>query len=444
MRLLTSELAAAVGGALVGPDVTVDEVRHDSRDVVGGELFVPVRGVRDGHDFIAAALAAGAAAYLTGREPQGATAVVVDEPAAALARLATWARRTRLPERVVGITGSVGKTSAKDLTAAALGRSFLTSASLRSFNNELGVPLTVLNAPDGTEALVVEMGARGYGHIAELCAVAAPTIGVVTTVEMVHTQLFGELADVARAKTELVAALPAHGTAVLNRANPYVAAMADATDASVLFFGGAGIDGVDIQATDVRLDPQLRPSFVLRTPWGRAEARLAVRGAHQVHNALAAAGAALAAGASFDDVVAGLQEAELSPWRMELATTPAGAQVINDAYNAGPASVEAALRALVHLDATRRVAVLGPMAELGHRGPAEHRRIAELAHHLGVEVVAVDAPDYAAGEPSVRVVDDIDAALEALGELGPRDAVLVKGSRVAGLEQLARRLIEGR
>lgn len=443
MRLHATELAAAVGGTLVGPDVEFDEVRHDSRDVVGGELFVPVQGVRDGHDFIAAALDGGAAAYLTAREPQGGTAVVVDDPAGALARLAAWARHARLPERVIGITGSVGKTSAKDLTAAALGRTYLTSASLRSFNNELGVPLTLLNAPDGTEALVVEMGARGYGHIAELCAVAAPTIGVVTTVEMVHTQLFGELADVARAKTELIAALPATGTAVLNRANPYVAGMADATGAEVLFFGGEGIDGCDLQATSVVLDPQLRPSFVLHTPWGHADVRLQVRGVHQVNNALAAAGAALAAGAPLADVVAGLAEAELSPWRMELGETPTGAQVINDAYNAGPASVEAALRALLHLDAERHVAVLGPMAELGHKGPEEHRRIATLALELGVEVIAVDAPEYAEGVEGVRLVPDIDAAAAALGPVGRGDAVLVKGSRVAGLERLARRLLDG-
>jgi UDP-N-acetylmuramoyl-tripeptide--D-alanyl-D-alanine ligase len=390
MLFRASEIAQAVGGELVGPDVEVDGARHDSREVVGGELFVPLRDERDGHDFIDGALAAGAVAYLTARAPQGATAIRVTDPAVALSRLGA-AARARLPDRVVGITGSVGKTSAKDLTAAALGVTYETHASLRSFNNELGVPLTLVNAPDASEAAVIEMGARGLGHIAELCEIARPTVGVVTTVELVHSEMFGDLDGVARAKGELIEQLPASGTAVLNAANAKVAAMATLTAARVLTFGAPG---ADVQAENLVLDPHLCASFDLRTPWGTTPVRLAVRGAHQAMNALAAAAVALACDVPIERVAAGLALAELSPWRMELHTAASGVVVLNDAYNAGPASMEAALRSLAHLRADRRIAVLGPMAELGSHGPDAHRRIAGIAAELGIRVLAVAAPAY--------------------------------------------------
>ena len=222
MELRTAELAAAAGGRLEGPDVVVDGATQDSRAVAQGQLFVPIVAERDGHEFIAAALANGAAAYLTHGPIHGGTAIVVPDTAAALQAAGRLAR-SHLPERVVGVTGSVGKTSVKDLLAAVLARRWTTAASLRSFNNELGVPLTLLNAPGGTEAVVVEMGARGVGHIAELCAIAAPTVGVVTRVAAVHTEVFGTIDEVARAKAELVEALPASGTAVLNAADERVA-----------------------------------------------------------------------------------------------------------------------------------------------------------------------------------------------------------------------------
>lgn len=438
MKFRASEIARAVGGELAGPDVEVDEARHDSREVGGGELFVPLVDQRDGHDFIAAALAAGAAAYFTAREPEGGSAIRVGDPAQALAALGARAR-SHLPNRVVGVTGSVGKTSCKDLASAAIGASFETHASLRSFNNEFGVPLTLINAPEGTEAAVIEMGARGLGHIAQLCEIATPTIGIVTTVELVHTELFGGLEQVAQAKGELVEHLPSSGTAILNGANPLVAAMAARTRANVLRFGG---DDGDVRARDVVLDAQLRPTFTMVTPWGSAEVRLEVRGEHQVQNALAAAGAALALQVPLDRVVEGLGAAALSPWRMELDTAASGALILNDAYNAGPTSMEAALRSLARLDVTRRIAVLGPMAELGDHGDVAHRRIGALAADLAIRVLAVGAPDYQGS--SVEHVADRPAALAALGtlEVGDGDAILVKGSRVAGLEQVAAALLE--
>jgi UDP-N-acetylmuramoyl-tripeptide--D-alanyl-D-alanine ligase len=447
MRLRVAEIAAATGGHLVGPDVTVDGASIDSRDLAPGALFVPIVDARDGHDFVTGAVARGAAAYLTARpapEPgaEAATAIVVADTAAALLAVGRLAR-TRLdggarPATVVGITGSVGKTTTKDLLAAALATTLRTAASLRSFNNELGVPLTLVNAPDDTEAVVVEMGARGRGHIALLCSIAHPTIAVVTAVEMVHTELFGSLDEVAEAKGELVEALPTDGAAVLNGDNPRVAAMATRTTARVLTFGrGDHPGGVDLWAEDVTLDDDLRPRFVLHSPWGRAPLHLAVRGRHNVANALAAAGAALLAGVPLDGLARGLEHADLSAGRMDLRRALSGALVLDDAYNAGPASVTAALHALVALGRPRSTAVLGVMAELGPEGPAAHRALAEEADRLGVRVIAVDAPDYG---PTAEHVIDRDAALARLrADGGPDgdDAVLVKGSRVAGLEAVA-------
>ena len=428
MRLRATAVAAATDGKLAGPDVEIEGAAIDSRLVRAGNLFVALRAGRDGHDFVGAAFEAGAAACLVAHEVGREPAIVVPDTALALTELAT-AARDRLPERVIGITGSVGKTSTKDLLAAALARRYRVSASPKSFNNELGVPLTVLDTPDDAEAVVVEMGARGVGHIAALCAVARPTVGVVTTVGVSHAEFFGTLADVVRAKGELVEALPPDGTAVLNADVRQVAGMASRTAARVLTFG---LEAGDVRAEEVSLDQELRPAFVLHSPWGRAPVRLAVKGHHQVGNSLAAAAAALACHTSVEEVAAGLGDATLSPWRMQLERAPSGALVLNDAYNANPLSVEAALRALAGLRADRRTALLGVMAELGDVGPAEHARLGALARELGIRVIAVAAPDYG-GEQAV----DAEDALARLGRVGPGDAVLVKGSRAAGLEIVA-------
>lgn len=436
MRFTAKEIARAVDGSLRGDDVEVDGVTIDSREVVGGELFVPILADRDGHEYIPAAITAGAAAYLTepGFVRSEATAVVVEDTARALLDLGRHAR-SRLGDRVVGITGSVGKTTVKDLTAAALASRFTVQASPRSFNNELGVPLTLANSPDTVEAVVIEMGARGRGHIADLCEIARPTIGIVTTVALAHAEMFGTVEEVAAAKGELVEALPASGTAVLNGDHPLVAAMAPRTSATVVTFGIEQA-GADVTASGITIDDDLRPSFHMRSPWGDADIHLSVRGAHQVMNALAAAAGAMACGLPLENVADGLASASLSPWRMDLQRTPTGALVLNDAYNANPTSMEAALRSLAALPARRRIAVVGVMAELGPAGPDEHQRIAALARDLGIDLIAVDTPDY-----GVAVVDDVERALAALGSVGEGDAVLVKGSRVAGLEQLAARLL---
>ncbi|MEY2422522.1 MAG: UDP-N-acetylmuramoyl-tripeptide--D-alanyl-D-alanine ligase [Acidimicrobiaceae bacterium] len=449
MQFRAKEVARAVGGDLQTGnlvdkgqtgDVQIDGVAIDSRVVAAGQLFVPIVAERDGHEFVPAAIAAGAAAYLTSEADipidGKVAAIVVDDTARALLALGEHAR-SRIGGRVVGITGSVGKTTVKDLTAAALATQLSVHASPRSFNNELGVPLTLANSPDGVEAVVVEMGARGRGHIAKLCAIARPTVGVVTTVALAHAEMFGTVEDVAAAKGELVEALPSSGTAVLNGDHPLVAAMAARTAARVVTFGVEGHH--DVTASMITIDDDLRASFRLHSPWGDADVRLEVRGAHQVMNALAAAAAASACGVSVDAVANGLASATLSPWRMDLQRTARGALVLNDAYNANPTSMEAALRALAALPARRRIAVVGPMAELGPAGPEEHRRMAQFARDLGIELIAVGTADY-----GIAPVDDVDDALlelADLADLADGDAVLVKGSRVAGLEALAARLL---
>lgn len=428
MQLMASEVARAVGGRLVGPDVAVLGASIDSRTVAPGELFVPVVAERDGHDFIENALAAGAAAYLTSAPPRGATAVVVADTAAALADLGRHAR-SRFNGPVVGITGSVGKTSVKDMAAAAIGADRPTHASPMSFNNELGVPLTLVNCPEDAEAVVVEMGARGMGHIAWLCTLGRPTVGVVTAVGAAHTELFGTVEAVAEAKGELVESLDRSDVAVLNADQPLVSAMAGRTEAEVLTFGrSAG----DVRASGVSLDAGLCPRFRLETPNGQAGVLLAVCGEHMVDNALAAAAAALGVGVGIEAIAAGLGTARLSPWRMEVTELASGAVLINDAYNANPMSMAAGLRSLAAVDRRRRVAVLGVMAELGDRAAAEHAAIGALAQELGIEVVPVATADY-----GLEPVADAAAAATALGLLDADTAVLVKASRAAGLEAVA-------
>jgi UDP-N-acetylmuramoyl-tripeptide--D-alanyl-D-alanine ligase len=430
MRFRASAAASATAGQLVGPDVELDGASFDSRTLRAGQLFVPIVAERDGHDFIPAAVDAGAGAYLTARPPVDAVtpAIVVPDTSAALLDLGRWAR-DRVPDRVAGITGSVGKTSAKDLTAAAVGARWRTAANPRSYNNEQGLPVTLLEAPDDTEALVLEMGMRGFGQIAALCAVGRPTVGVVTTVAEAHTELLGGLEGVARAKAELVEALPPTGVAVLNADQPLVARMAERTDARVLTFGTGR---ADVAVSDLTLDASARARFTLETPWGSTPVALAVPGAHMALNAAAAVAVAAIWEVPLEAAAGAVGEARLSPWRMELRRLPSGAVLLNDAYNANPASMRAALDTLHAVDARRRVAILGLMAELDDPGPA-HGAVRDHARSLGIEIVVVGTELY-----GIAPVADV---LTAVGPLGDGDAVLVKGSRVAGLEVVAERFL---
>ena len=431
MRFSISELATRLGGEQVGPDVAVTGASIDSRTLRPGQLYVPIVAERDGHEFIRAALRNGAAAYLTAQEPDGGTAVVVADTAVSLLRLGQLARQ-RVQAGVVGITGSVGKTTTKDLLHSCLASSFRASASERSFNNELGLPLTLLNAPDDVEWVVLEMGARGAGHIARLTDIGRPDVGIVTSVAMAHVEYFGDLEGVARAKSELVSALPPSGVAVLNADDPRVAAMAALSPCPVLRYAVEG--DADVRAEGVVLDDDLRPHFQMATPWGDAEVRLALHGGQQVPNALAAAAAALWCGASFDGVVDALRTATGSPRRMEVRRMMNGPVLVVDCYNANPASTEAALRALAELPDGRKLALLGLMAELGPDTGSEHQRTARLAETLGIEVVGYQTPLYGS-----RFVSSTDDAVALLLQLGPGDAALVKGSRVARLEDVVQR-----
>ncbi len=430
MRIRASVAAAAVGGRLVGPDVEFEGASFDSRSVEAGQLFVPIIAERNGHEFIAAARAAGAVVHLTSEpddQQRSGTAIEVADTARALAALARWARRQTSAD-VVAVTGSVGKTSTKDLITAAAAGSRRTSANVRSFNNDQGLPVTILNAPAGTEILVLEMGMRGFGEISRLCEVARPHVGVVTAVGHSHTERVGGIEGVAVAKRELVQALPAAGIAVLNADDHRVVAMSGHTGASVLTYGLFG----DVRVADLVLDELARPRFTIHTPWGTGLVELSVSGAHMASNAAAAIAVAGVLGVPLEAAIAGVGVASLSAMRMELTDLQSGAILINDAYNANPTSMRAAVDALAAMQASRRVAVLGLMAELDDP-VAAHREIAEYAAAVGVDVVAVGTDLYGI-EP---VVDPN----EVLGPLGPGDVVLVKASRAAGLDLIAGSLL---
>lgn len=423
---MASDVAKATGGTLVGPDVALDGVSFDSRSIRLGQLFVALVAERDGHDFITSSFENGASACLTQCEPGVDTAIVVASTSEALMRLARWGR-SRLDARVIAITGSVGKTSTKDLTRAALAAGLRTSASEKSFNNEQGLPVTILNSPDDTQALVLEMGMRGFGEIARLCSVGQPDIGVVTRVAEAHTERVGGIDGVALAKSEIVRCLPASGTAVLNADDRRVATMAALAPCSVVTFGRSS--HADVCITDLALDDVARPRFTLRTPWGDVAVRLAASGEHMAMNAASALAVAGLCGVDIGDAASALVEAQLSPWRMEISRNSHGAIVINDSYNANPASMRAAIDTLSSLRvAGRRVAVLGVMAELADPRN-DHAEIAALLEQRGIELIAVGTELY--GSPAR------DDALAVSMSLAGDDAVLVKGSRVARLDRLA-------
>jgi UDP-N-acetylmuramoyl-tripeptide--D-alanyl-D-alanine ligase len=469
-----AEIAEAVGGELRSTDgtpVVRGSVEFDSRRVAPGGLFVALPGERvDGHDFAAAALAAGAVGVLAGRElevpsvlappvpvPRSAAyALAADTDGAgaavlaALAALAAQVVRTLISGglRVVGLTGSSGKTSTKDMVAALLAPLGATVSAPGSFNNEIGHPWTVLRAEPTTRHLVLELSARGPGQIAALCRIAPPSIGVVLNVGSAHLGEFGSREVVAAAKGELVEALPASGVAVLNADDAAVAAMARRTSARVVSFGHS--PRAQVRATDVRLDERGRPSFRLVCPTGQAPVHLAMPGEHQVGNALAAAAVALELGATPALIAAILASYQpVSRWRMEVTDRPDGVTVVNDAYNANPESVAAALRALIAMAGSQRRswAVLGPLAELGQATESAHRQIGALAAELGVNrlvVVGEQARAMHAAAPNSVLVADVPAALDLLHqELAPGDVVLIKASRAVGLEVLAEGLLIG-
>ena len=457
-----AEVAALVGAELVGDgSVTLGPaVVIDSRLAVPGSLFVALPGEHaDGHDFAAAAVERGAAAVLVSRRlelpvPQ----LVVEDPLTALAALASALVRHAKADglRTVALTGSSGKTSTKDLLAAVLGAAGPVVAPVGSQNNEIGVPLTAARVEEKTRFLVSEMGARGQGHLTALCAIVPPDVSVVLNVGHAHLGEFGSVAAIAQAKGELVEALRPDGWAVLNADDPRVLAMAERTSARLATFSVHGRPArgtVRVWATDVVPGPLQRYSFTLHTDSGSAPVSLLVSGAHQVANALAAATVGVIEGMDVAAVAAALSAAApASKWRMEVHERPDGVLVINDAYNANPDSMKAALEAAVGMrrQGGRVVAVLGDMLELGDEASSQHAGIGTLAGDLGVDaVIALGefAPDLvaaaaAAGVEAIAVADAEAAFTAASGLVSVPDVVLVKASRGLALEIVAERLVK--
>ncbi|MDX1690133.1 MAG: UDP-N-acetylmuramoyl-tripeptide--D-alanyl-D-alanine ligase [Acidimicrobiia bacterium] len=431
LRWDLAEAARVTGGMLTG-EAPVSRVVTDSREAGVGDLFVAIRGERlDGHDFAAEALDRGAAVLVEHRRlPSGGTGLEVRDTLEALRLLAAH-RRDELDVPVIAVTGSSGKTSTKDLVAGAMGPD--AHAALRSMNNEIGVPMTVLGAPDDASALVLEVGARKVGDIRLLAPVVRPDVAVITLVGRAHLETFGDEEGVLTGKWELVEALGPDGVAVLPVEDERLTAR---REGAMVTFGETS--AADVAALDVEIDDAGRPSLRLATPEGEFPLTLAVSGLHQARNAAAAVAAALAAGRSAADAVAGVASATGSPWRMEVV--PGRYTVVNDAYNANPDSAATALRTVAALPG-RPVAVLGEMLELGDDAARSHREIGELARDLGYAAVLVvgDDPGIAAGAGAIarRVADDDEARRVLGGIVRDGDVVLVKASRSVGLEDLA-------
>jgi UDP-N-acetylmuramoyl-tripeptide--D-alanyl-D-alanine ligase len=461
MDLTVGDIAAATGGRILAgnPQWTATSFSYDSRRLDPGACFFALQGNRDGHDFVRDAFERGAMVAVVSRDPgdsqrPGARALVqVDDTLRALRECGRVARDRLVQAMVVGITGSAGKTSTKDLAAAALSRRFDVVASPGSFNNESGLPLTLLAGTPRTEVVVAEMGARFAGNIRELCAIARPTIGVITNVGLAHAEHLGDRDAIARVKGELLDALPDDGFAVLNADDAATVHLGADRAFRVVPVGFAVDPECGVRVGDVRLDDELRPAFTLSSPWGTVTTRLDVRGHHQVVNAGMAAAVALVLGVPVDDVALGLRGAPGASWRMQLEHSPGGVTVLNDAYNASPTTVEAALRSFTHLRVTgRRIAVLGEMLELGRFAADEHRKVGRLAAELGVDALIavgdgarpVAAGARAAGIDDVVEVGTVRDALSAVvARTGQCDAVLVKGSRAVGLEVVADALVSG-
>jgi UDP-N-acetylmuramoyl-tripeptide--D-alanyl-D-alanine ligase len=445
--LSVAQVCAATNGVAhhLAPEEMITDVRTDSREISASCLFVAIKGERaDGHDFAADVISAGARAVLSARELDQ-PCIVVDDPVLALGRLAQWVRRHLLTATVIGITGSSGKTSTKELIAGLLAADGPTVCPDGSFNTEVGVPLTILKADESTKYLVLEMGMRGLGQISYLTEIAEPSVGVLVNVGLAHVELLGSREAIARAKGEIVEGLPADGFAILNGDDPLVVAKGDNTRANVVLFG----EGVncDVRATDIRLDAAARPSFTLTYDNRSEPVTLKVHGEHFVQNALAAASVALSLGIKIDVVAAGLRIAGLdSKWRMEVRELGNNITLVNDTYNANPESMRAALAATASMAAGRRSwAILGEMRELGESSREEHESLGRAAHSMGIDrlvcigdaLIPTHEAALAAGLKSDLVTSLEDAVSIVTNEAITGDVIVVKASRGIALERVA-------
>lgn len=452
-------IATAVNGRLEGDNLEVTGgVYTDSRACRPGSLYIARIGESlDGHDFLASAVDNGAiCAIVTNPSvgPQGLTRIVVEDATRALGLLAR-AHLKRLRQEseitVIGITGSVGKTTTKDLTAGILRTFGATVAPESSFNNEVGMPLTVLKANEDTRYLVLEMGASGAGHLQYLTSIAAPDVAVELAVGKAHLGGFGSVDKLARAKAELVEGLYKGGTAVLNMDDKNVANMAELTNGPVLYFSAKGNAKADVRATHIRLDEDSCPHFDLEAGDVLKRVKLRLVGRHQVTNALAAISVCLDLGLNPRQVVDAINElTAVSPHRMHVFEY-SGALVIDDSYNANPDSMRAGLEVLARLGerAPRRVAVLGEMLELGQSSPTLHRDVGELADRAHVDLlitVGAGAREIATpiqGRAECHHFDDVDEAATLVKKiLRPEDVVFIKGSQSSGVWRIADEFVQ--
>jgi UDP-N-acetylmuramoyl-tripeptide--D-alanyl-D-alanine ligase len=465
--LTLGQICEIVGGKLIGdPSIRVSGVSIDSRSVFPGDLFAAIVGERvDGHNFIEQAVSKGASALLTSRQVDGVQVIVPASPDAldpvihALAKLSAHVRTLMQGIEVIGITGSSGKTSTKDMIGQVLSQASITHAPAGSQNNELGLPLTLLSAPRDVKYLVTEMGMRGIGHITHLCSLAKPTIGVITNVGHAHIGEVGSIEGIAKAKSELVKAIPASGVVVLNADDERVISMRALTDATVFTYGFSKT--ADVRAENLHLTAYGSYNFDLVYRGEQVAASIPILGEHNVLNALAAAAVGIAVGMEVKDISRALTTLkQMSKWRMEVHQIPGNLTIINDAYNANPESMTAALETLTAIPATGNTfAILGKMHELGDTSDAIHAQIAKLAIELGVtQVIAVgeQAKSYAlpplstsatAGDKSETKeqksvwLPDFDSACDYIvNEVNIGDILLFKASRAEQFEVLADRI----
>lgn len=443
-----SEIADFIGGTLLGDDIEVHSHAFlSSLQCTPGSIFLAIKGEKvDGHDFVTDAFAHGAVLAITSKSVSE-RCIVVDDVTLAIGKLAHHLRTQLKHLKVIGITGSQGKTTTKEFLREILSTEGETISPAGNNNNDLGVPLTLLQCTNLTKYCILEMGARHLGDIARLAQIAIPDVGVVLKVAAAHLGEFGSIENIAETKSEMISALSLDGIAILGQYDPHTQAMSKLHDGKVVRFGET--TSAEIRATDIELRDGCA-HFELVTPSGRATTTLRVIGEHQVANALAAAAVAYSLGVSVERIAAALSMAELkAKWRMELHDLD-DLTLINDSYNASPDSMAAALRTLVHISQERggeSWAFLGNMRELGESSPREHALIAELAESLGVDhLVTIGTSEYAAGiSPNSQTTLHQCQTKEEAGEFfqffNRGDVVLCKASRSDGLEVVADEII---
>jgi UDP-N-acetylmuramoyl-tripeptide--D-alanyl-D-alanine ligase len=447
---------------LNGTDTTkISGISIDSRTIKGGELFIPLKGNGDGHQFIQDALVAGAAGVLVEKEASnkeyylslvGSQCVIeVGDTLKALQAIATHYRK-KLSVKVIGITGSTGKTTTKDMLNCVLAYKMRVISTDKNYNNEIGVPLTILRADEKTQAMVVEMAMRGPGQIRELADIAQPDIGIVTNIGQAHIELLGSEEATAFAKAELIEAIPEDGVVVLNADDLWTSDIAQRAHGRVVTYG---IMEGDVKGNKIEVDELGKAKFSLTVNNGSAyTVRLPIPGRHNVYNALAVAAAATAVGLTPDDIRIGLSNCRTSAMRMEIFALDENMLILNDAYNANPTSMQAALATLMDVRTKgRHIAVLGDMLELGRVSNEAHKQVGEIVASLGVsilvavgeesQVMADSALKSGMNQKTVITCPDADTAAQLLRQLiEPGDVVLVKASRGMGLEAVVRTLVK--